>query len=107
MALYAAAFDERIKVTVSSELGIGLSFSNYEDYWYLGEKINSIQPGSDHHVRVARVRTTRDCSDDHRTVTDRFGLTSKGLALLLPAEAFAPERLPSRVSDQPWSRLPA
>ena len=38
MALYAAAFDPRIAVTVSSEPGISLSFSNYEAFWYLGKQ---------------------------------------------------------------------
>ncbi len=41
MALYAAAFDDRIKAAVSSEGGIGLGFSNYEDYWYFGRFIKS------------------------------------------------------------------
>ena len=39
MALYAAAFEPRIAAVVSSELGIGLKFSNYDDYWYLGDKL--------------------------------------------------------------------
>jgi hypothetical protein len=38
-ALYAAAFDERIKATVSSEGGIGLKFSDWDAIWYLGPKI--------------------------------------------------------------------
>ena len=42
MSLYAAAFDPRIIAVVSSELGIGLSFSNYEDYWYFGDFIKKI-----------------------------------------------------------------
>jgi hypothetical protein len=46
MALYASAFDDRIAVTVSSEPGIGLSFSNYDDFWYLGENIDRTR---DHH----------------------------------------------------------
>jgi hypothetical protein len=46
MSLYAAAFDDRIGVTVSSEPGIGLSFSNYDDFWYLGEKLDRAR---DHH----------------------------------------------------------
>ena len=37
MALYAAAFDPRIAVVVSSEPGISLNFSNYEAFWYLGK----------------------------------------------------------------------
>jgi dienelactone hydrolase len=38
-ALFAAAFDERIKAAVSSEGGIGLNFSNWDAIWYLGPKI--------------------------------------------------------------------
>ena len=34
--LYLAAFDERIKVSVSSEGGIGTKFSNWDAPWYLG-----------------------------------------------------------------------
>ena len=52
MALYAAAFDERIGATVSSEPGIGLSFSNYEDYWYLGEQLDHTR---DHHELLALI----------------------------------------------------
>jgi pimeloyl-ACP methyl ester carboxylesterase len=55
MALYAAAFDERIRVAVSSEPGIGLTFSNYEDYWYLGERIKQLPPGADHHELLALI----------------------------------------------------
>lgn len=39
-AIYAAAFDERIKATVSSEGGISLKFSNWDAVWYLGSKIH-------------------------------------------------------------------
>ena len=39
LTLYTAAMDERIAAAVSSEPGIGLSFSNYEDYWYLSEEL--------------------------------------------------------------------
>jgi formylglycine-generating enzyme required for sulfatase activity/dienelactone hydrolase len=49
MTLYAAAMDERIDVAVFSEGGIGLEFSNYEDYWYWGEKIQDLPAGTDHH----------------------------------------------------------
>lgn len=40
-ALFLAAFDERVKATVSSEGGIGLGFSNWEAPWYLGPEIRS------------------------------------------------------------------
>jgi dienelactone hydrolase len=39
VALYAPAFDERYKASVSSEGGIGLQFSNWDAVWYLGPKI--------------------------------------------------------------------
>jgi dienelactone hydrolase len=38
-ALYLAAFDNRIAGAVFSEGGIGLSFSNWHDPWYLGDAI--------------------------------------------------------------------
>lgn len=41
--LYLAAFDERVRATVSSEGGIGLTYSNWEAPWYLGERIR--RPG--------------------------------------------------------------
>lgn len=41
--LYLAAFDDRIRATVSSEGGIGVSYSNWEAPWYLGDAIR--RPG--------------------------------------------------------------
>jgi len=38
-ALYLAAFDDRVTGAVFSEGGIGLSFSNWHDPWYLGDAI--------------------------------------------------------------------
>ena len=55
MALYAAAMDERIRVVAFSEGGIGLLFSNYEDYWYLGEVRSQLPPGTDHHELLALI----------------------------------------------------
>jgi formylglycine-generating enzyme required for sulfatase activity len=55
MALHAAAFDERISVAVPNELGIGLSFSNYEDYWYFGNFINKVKPGTDQDELIALI----------------------------------------------------
>ena len=55
MSLYAAEFEPRITAVVSSEPGIGLSFSNYEDYWYLGENIRKLHPGADHHELLALI----------------------------------------------------
>ncbi len=53
--LYAAAFDERFKVAVFSEGGIGLAFSNWDAPWYLGPRIR--QPGfaREHHELVALI----------------------------------------------------
>lgn len=47
--LYLAAFDERIKVTVSSEGGIGTRFSNWDASWYLGENIKEKDFKLEHH----------------------------------------------------------
>ena len=55
MALYAAAFDERITVAVSSELGIGLEYSNYDDFWYFGDFIRNVDKTTDHHELLALV----------------------------------------------------
>jgi hypothetical protein len=41
--LYLSAFDKRIRATVSSEGGIGLTFSNWDAPWYLGDAIR--RPG--------------------------------------------------------------
>ena len=49
MAMYAAAFEPRITVAVGSDHGIGLEFSNYEDYWYLDDTIHQRDPATDHH----------------------------------------------------------
>ena len=46
--LYLAAFDERIRAAVSSEGGIGLTYSNWDAPWYLGEAIRRPGFGLDH-----------------------------------------------------------
>ena len=51
--LYAAAFDERYKVAVFSEGGIGISFSNWEANWYLGPKVKAPGFALDHHQVMA------------------------------------------------------
>jgi formylglycine-generating enzyme required for sulfatase activity/pimeloyl-ACP methyl ester carboxylesterase len=51
MTLYAAAMDPRVAVAVSSEPGIGLDFSNYDDYWYLSkEAIENSRPFDQHEL---------------------------------------------------------
>lgn len=52
-ALYAAAFDERIKAAVSSEGGIGLKFSNWDAPWYLGPKIHTSDFKLENHQLLA------------------------------------------------------
>jgi dienelactone hydrolase len=51
--LYVAAFDERVKCAVSSEGGIGLKFSNWQDVWYLGPAIRDPGFAREHHELLA------------------------------------------------------
>jgi hypothetical protein len=51
--LYLAAFDERVKVTVSSEGGVSCTFSNWYAPWYLGETIESRDFMHEHHELLA------------------------------------------------------
>lgn len=53
--LYLAALDERVKATVSSEGGIGISFSNWHDNWYLGPQVKEPGFALDHHELLALV----------------------------------------------------
>jgi dienelactone hydrolase len=48
--LYLAAFDERVKATVSSEGGIGTRYSNWDAPWYLGPQIKTSFPYEHHEV---------------------------------------------------------
>ena len=54
-ALYAAAFDERYKVAVFCEGGIGLRFSNWDAVWYLGADINKPGFALEHHQLMALI----------------------------------------------------
>ena len=51
--LYLAAFDERVKVTVSSEGGVGTKFSNWDAPWYLGSDIKQPRFTHEHHELLA------------------------------------------------------
>jgi dienelactone hydrolase len=51
--LYLAAFDERVKATVSSEGGVGTKFSNWEAPWYLGPSIKEPSFTHEHHELLA------------------------------------------------------
>jgi hypothetical protein len=53
--LYLAAFDERVKVTVSSEGGIGTTFSNWDAPWYLSKAIKQPGFGREHHELLSLV----------------------------------------------------
>lgn len=53
--LYLAAFDERVKVTISSEGGIGTTFSNWDAPWYLGPTIHEDKKHHEHHEVLALV----------------------------------------------------
>jgi formylglycine-generating enzyme required for sulfatase activity len=55
MALYATAFEPRIRAAVSSELGVGFTMSNYDDYWYLGDRLASAPAGTDQHELIALI----------------------------------------------------
>jgi pimeloyl-ACP methyl ester carboxylesterase len=55
-ALYHAAFDERVKATVSCEGGVSVRFSNWDAPWYLGAQVRSPEFGShDHQELVALI----------------------------------------------------
>ena len=49
--LYLAALDERIRVAVSSEGGIGRAFSNWSAPWYLGSEAST----REHHELLALI----------------------------------------------------
>jgi dienelactone hydrolase len=51
--LYLSAFDDRIRVTVSSEGGIGTRFSNWDAPWYLGDAVKQSQFDHEHHELLA------------------------------------------------------
>ncbi len=53
--LYLAAFDQRVRTTVSSEGGIGTSFSNWDAPWYLGPDIRDFAAMHEHHELLALV----------------------------------------------------
>jgi hypothetical protein len=52
-ALYLAAFDERVTAVVSSEGGIGLTMSNWDAPWYLGDTIREPEFAREHHELLA------------------------------------------------------
>lgn len=53
--LYLAALDDRIRVAVSSEGGIGMSFSNWTAPWYLGKRSSPSHLSREHHELLGLV----------------------------------------------------
>ena len=53
--LYLAALDERIRVAVSSEGGIGRKFSNWSAPWYLGRNLWRNKSRREHHELLGLV----------------------------------------------------
>jgi hypothetical protein len=53
ISFYAAALDERFAACIASDFGIGWRFTNWDDDWYLGDRIH--QPGFEraHHELLA------------------------------------------------------
>jgi dienelactone hydrolase len=52
-ALYLTAFDQRISAVVSSEGGIGLTMSNWDAEWYLGDIVREAGFAREHHELIA------------------------------------------------------
>ncbi len=55
IAFYAAAFDPRFAACVSSDFGFGFSFTNWDDDWYLGERIHRPGFARAHHELLALI----------------------------------------------------
>jgi dienelactone hydrolase len=53
--VYVAAFDPRPRCVVSSEGGIGLRLSNWQDVWYLGPEIRAPDFAREHHELLALI----------------------------------------------------
>ena len=53
--LYLSAFDPRVKAAVASEGGIGLTFTNWSDPWYLGSAVKEPQFLRNHHELLAMI----------------------------------------------------
>jgi hypothetical protein len=54
-ALYLPAFDERVKASVSCEGGVGISFSNWDAPWYLGNQVKSPEFRHDHDELISLI----------------------------------------------------
>ncbi|MDB6138461.1 MAG: dienelactone hydrolase-like enzyme, partial [Verrucomicrobiaceae bacterium] len=54
-ALYMAALDERVRASVSSEGGVGMSMTNWEAPWYYGPQVKAPDFTHDHHELLALI----------------------------------------------------
>jgi dienelactone hydrolase len=54
-ALYLPAFDPRVRASVSIEGGIGMTYTNWHDPWYLGARVREPGFNMDHHELVALI----------------------------------------------------
>ncbi|MBT3346515.1 MAG: acetylxylan esterase [Gemmatimonadetes bacterium] len=55
IAFYAAALDTRFSLCISSDFGIGFSFTNWDDDWYLGDRIHAPGFARAHHELLALI----------------------------------------------------
>jgi hypothetical protein len=53
MAFYNGCLDERLKAIIASDFGIGWDFTNWEDPWYLGDKVKEPSVPLAHHQLLA------------------------------------------------------
>lgn len=55
IAFYAAALDARFSLCISSDFGIGFNFTNWDDDWYLGDRIHQPDFSRAHHELLALI----------------------------------------------------
>jgi hypothetical protein len=53
MAFYNGCLDQRINAIIASDFGIGWDFTNWQDPWYLGEKVKGPNVPLAHHQLLA------------------------------------------------------
>ena len=53
MAFYNGCLDARIKAIIASDFGIGYSFTNWQDSWYLGPQVQRPDIPAQHHELLA------------------------------------------------------
>ncbi|MFM7151854.1 MAG: alpha/beta hydrolase family protein [Gemmataceae bacterium] len=85
--LYLAAFDDRIKAAVASEGGVGLTFTNWDAPWYLGQAIREPGFSLNHHQLLA--------------------LAAPRALLILGGDANKPGGIQASDGDQTWPFIEA